>query len=619
MDIIFGYVSYWTIPVIKLLRYLKFNIYYIYISSQGKKRIKLANYLKDNNVYPLPLEHEKKIYPEAHFSLCESDPGEISYKKNKELVSDDQLKKYCPLFSTDSTKQLRLLLQDFIFSQQMKISGKLAIWSEIYKEKKILYISFKFKCFYNPTINNNNKISKIIIPLDFLNLIKVIYNYLLNFKKISKNQNNNLEVRDKNNFTNKKVAFITHKGITYGKKENMLYDKSLYYSDDEKSNLHKKNILHLDYSNYPAPEKDINWVCLNQKKISVFKIYIKTTLSGIKKFYLVRSWSQFLVWLFFIHQYNLYLKYFYRIKDFKNLKLALLDYDILCPKTLILALKKNDIITVAAQERFIHTFYSSYANVIVDNYYSISEYCSEKIKKSKYHVVNNMISTGMYRSKYITLYKNDIPNEVAKAKQKGKKILVILGYAPSSNWFESYISLQASWSSQVTFLEDAIKLSEKIKDVFVVIKYKSFQCPIRNNEYFKKIIDKIDNAENIIISNNYNQSFYSYKLCANADLVVAKSTSLADECLSLGIPVLFYEYTHNMKGIQSDAFNYSPSRLMCYDFEDLYKKSKSILLDEKSSYKSEIINLIKKIYYVKEKGDTKKIIIGHLENTINQA
>lgn len=615
MDIIFGYVSYWTIPIIKILKYLKFKVYYLYITEKEEKKINLANLLKSNNVYPLPLEFEKKISPEADFTICEHDKNEISYSNNVKLASDNLLKKYCLLFSTNNTKELRLLIQDFIATRQMAISGPLAVWSELHKEKKIIYISFKFKCFYNPKIDNY-KISKIIIPLDFFRLIKVSLNKLFNYRKNNKSKIKILETNPESKFINKKVALITHKGITFGKKESMLYEKSLYYSSNKESYLHKKNILHLDYSNYPSPEKDINWVCLNKKKFPVFKVYLKTISAGFKNLYLIKSWPSFLVWLFFIHQYNLYLKYSYKIKDFKDLKLALIDYDILCPKTLILALKRSNITTIATQERFIHTFYSSYANVIVDIYFTASQFCSELIKKSKYFAVKNIIASGMYRSKYISLYKNEIPNEISKAKKEGKKILVILGYAPPENWFESNISLQTNWSSQVTFLEDAIKISEKVKDIFVVIKYKSFKCPIRNNKYFKNILDKIDSSENIIMANNYNQPFYSYKLCSNADLVVAKSTSLADECLSLGIPVLFYEYTHNMKGIQSDAFNYSPSRLMCYDFEELLKKSESILLDEKSSYKNEINNLIKKIYYVKEKDDTKKKIIRHLESLV---
>ena len=131
-----------------------------------------------------------------------------------------------------------------------------------------------------------------------------------------------------------------------------------------------------------------------------------------------------------------------------------------------------------------------------------------------------------------------------------------------------------------------------------------------------KILKKIDVCDNIIISTNYVESFYSYKLCANADLIIAKHTSLADECLSHEIPVLFYEYTHNMKGIISDAFDYSPSGLMCYNFEELLEKSKSLLFDNSSKLKDEIIELSKKIYYVKENGRVKDKIIDNLENLI---
>ena len=74
-----------------------------------------------------------------------------------------------------------------------------------------------------------------------------------------------------------------------------------------------------------------------------------------------------------------------------------------------------------------------------------------------------------------------------------------------------------------------------------------------------KILTKINNCENIIISNNYKESYYSYKLCANADLIIAKHTSIADECLSNEIPVLFHEYTHNMKKLVVVFPNYLSS------------------------------------------------------------
>ena len=611
MDIIFGYVNFWTFPLIKILKYLRFNVYYLFIDFDNEiKKNKLAKKLEINNILPVPFELEKKISSNASFSLCESDPNEVAYNKNETLVSDKILSKYCSLFSVDKIKKLRILVQDIIFFQQIRVSGKLDVWSAIHPKRKILYVSFKFKCFYN--LGNNKNIFKIIIPLDVFNFFIKIIKKNTKVKQETSTQNH----KNINDFMNKKVAFIPHKGISYGEKESKLYEKSLYYSADKNSNFSKNDILHLDYSNYPQPKENICWLSFESITFSKYTVYLKTILFSIRKIYLIRSWSTFLVWIFFIHQYNKYLIYFYKIKKFKNLKLAILDYEILCPKTLVLALQNNNVHTAATQERFIHTFYTSYANLIVDTYFTISEFSAKLIKKSKYHDIKNIIAAGSYRNNLFSDFKNYIPNEIADAKKKGKKIIVLLGYPSANNWFESYTSLQCSWLSQISFLEDAIKLAKSFDNSFLIIKYKSEKCPIRSNPYFKNILKKISECENLILASDYKQSFYAYKLCNNADLVIAKHTSIGDECLIQGIPTLFYEYTHNMKGLQSDAFNYSPSKIMCYDFDELLENSKSLLFNKESNLKSEIIKLKQTIYYVSDTKDIKKNIIAKLENMI---
>ena len=126
----------------------------------------------------------------------------------------------------------------------------------------------------------------------------------------------------------------------------------------------------------------------------------------------------------------------------------------------------------------------------------------------------------------------------------------------------------------------------------------------------------MSNCENIIISKSYEESFYSYKLCANADLVIAKHTSLADECLVNEIPVLFHEYTHNMKKLVMDFPNYISEELICYNFEELYQKSKSILFSNSSKVKEEVKRLNKTIYFVNEKKNIKKKILKSLENQL---
>ena len=237
--------------------------------------------------------------------------------------------------------------------------------------------------------------------------------------------------------------------------------------------------------------------------------------------------------------------------------------------------------------------------------------------KSKYYDVKEVIPVGQYKSDYLPFYKKkNIPEEISNAKKNGKKILVFLGYHSPKYWYDSYVSPLTCWSSQISFLEDVIKFSKSLDNTFIIVRYKGLDWPLKTDDYFKNILEKIDNCKNIIISENFEELHYSYKLCANADLVVAKHSSIADECLSNEIPVLFYDYNHNMVEIKSSSFNYSSSRLMCNNFEDILEKSKSLLFNSSSKLKEEISRLNKKFYYVKEKGNIKNKIIGQLEDLI---
>ena len=181
MHVIIGYVSNWQVPILKLLRYFKLNVYYIYISANtDEKKNKIATKLKTNNIFPLPIELENKILSNAGFAISFLDPDELSYKKNIQLVPEKIIKRYSSLFSIDrkNTKKIRLLIQDFISNRHMYISSCLGIWSAIYSKKKIIYLSFNFKCFYLTDIGHN--VYKIIIPLNLLNYFFKI----VNFKKI---------------------------------------------------------------------------------------------------------------------------------------------------------------------------------------------------------------------------------------------------------------------------------------------------------------------------------------------------------------------------------------------------------------------------------------------------
>ena len=175
------------------------------------------------------------------------------------------------------------MLQDFIFTQQQNISGHLGIWAALYLEKKLIYISFKFKCFYNSDTGNN--IFKIVIPLDVIRYLKILLKKILSklfsvFKNKNKKEKNEiLNEQNWDEISKKIVAFIPHKGLMFATGGRKGFEKTLYYSEDANSSLNKYNILHIDYSNHPNSEKNICWVCLNKIKFSNVLIFLKTLLA----------------------------------------------------------------------------------------------------------------------------------------------------------------------------------------------------------------------------------------------------------------------------------------------------------------------------------------------------
>ena len=619
MHIIFKNVFYWQFFILKLLKFLGFEVFYLNIIANSEvKKNELALKLKKKNILPLPIELEEKFPPKVSYSDFSYDSNEISYKKNLRLSPDKILEQYCDLFylKKENKTKLRLLMQDFVAQMQKSILATLNLWSTLYPQKKILYISFSFKCFYLPSGEKN--MFKVIVPFDFLNFFfkkikTIVFKNKIKTKKIEKK----IFKKQNENFNSKTLAIVTHMGLSYGPEGQVLFDKSLYYSNDKNSVFNKYNILHLDYSNFPTPDVNLNWVYLNQNKFSKLSYISKIFFIAIKKMYLINNFQTFLGWVFFVQQYSIFLKYHESIKKFKNLKIAIIDNDILCPKTLILALERNNIKTVAVQERFITAYCTSYSNVMLDTYYVSSDYMVNIIKNSKYYVVKNIKAIGQYRATYISSYKSEkiIPDEISQAKKEGKKIIIGFGIHCPKNWFQMYNNLLGSWNDQKSFLEDFIKLSQSLDDTFIVLRYKDLSW--MNNEYFKDTFIKLKNCKNLKISDHYNESFYVYKLCANADLVIAKHTSVVDECLANEIPVLVHDYTNKMQKMYSDIKNYLPSELMCHSYQELNEKSKSILFSDSSNLNKIVKELSKKIYYVNEKNNFKKKLFSDLSNQLN--
>ena len=616
-NLIFSEVNIFLSPLLKILKYFNFEVLYLDIKAQSKlKSDELAINLKKFGIIPLSLENEKEISENA-FAIYDSDIYEQTYKTNLKLLNDVQLERLSKIFNIKSkiTKALRLTLQDSIY-QRFQNVALVQLWSNIYKKKKIFFITFSHLFFVKAEVQNNN-LYCIYIPIYLLkNIIQSINLFVISLLKIFiipiKIFKTSKKKKRTNNFKDAKVMYVVHKGLSYGK----LFEKELYYSDDENSLLHKNNILHLDYSNHISSNSNLKWYSTGTTSKIDIKSFIKLLLKFFGNLSLIRNKENFLGLLLIINRYRNFLFFTEILKKFKNIKCAIIDYDILCPKALILSLKSLNIETYAAQERFIYFSCKSFANVLVDNYFAASTYSLDMLKKSKFNDIKKIFPYGQYRSDYLdTFKKTDLPEEIFTAKKENKKIITALGYHCSDTWYESNTTSSTSWTSNKSFIEDMLRISKNLNEIFIVLRYKNLEWT--KLSFFNDLLEQIKKNSNITISNNYNKSFYTYKLCANSDLIIAKHTSVVDECLSKKIPVLIHDYVHNSNNIFAMAFDYGGSEIVCHNYDELLNRSKIFLENKNNETTKKIEKLHKEFYQTEQYGLVRDKIFNHLNKNLN--
>lgn len=598
MNILIETISEKKLFLIRLLNFFFKNIYYLRLESKNKDSLFLK--LKFLNTFPLPVEEFENI-PYDIFKNYDFDPNNLVLKKVNNIYSKKIGKLFLKTISIKSEKKLKLVLKDSIHNF-LYINSFIDVWT--LKKKKLLFISFKFSDLFLIKKNKNLKI--IYLPFDiFGNIFKILIKLLkihLNLIKILLSKIFIKKKYTKKNYSNEPlVALVLHGDIFYGQSVNKaLYKKNLYYSKIYKD-FKKENIMHFGYINKKLSDKTIKYKNVRDNSLSL-KDYFTILKFTLKSICLIRKKSDlYLICLlirslkFFINTKNIFLQY-------PTLKFALIDYDFLCPKEIILSLMSLGIKTAATQERFISSFYKS-QNIILDNYYVASKKINEVIKKNDSILCNNIIPVGLYRADKI----------INKNNKNNKKLIVALGYQTEETFFESQVNIITSWKSSALFLQDIYKLSNEIKNCRIIIRLKNYEG--YKNLFFKIILKKITKKNNIKIDFS-SEPEYSYKICSKADLIIARHTSIADECISRDIPTLFHDYTHNMNGILHAAFNYDNMSLICRDYTELLKKTKDMLDLKNNKLKNKFQNIKKKYYFNNKTLSSKDMILNHLNKEL---
>ena len=516
--------------------------------------------------------------------------GKISgdYNKNSNKCVEDlynkinYLKKLNFFFNNinDIKKKLKIVIYQYFdqlfYSQQQIISW---LESSVYKDDFIINFSVlkpgakniwrksNLKIFFVLNYSNyffNLMVKKLI--LRFSKLLKLLCNKII----LKKNYINN-QISEKNNLDQSDIIFFPHNGtVTFGNPP-----KDHFYSKKIDSPFHPSKIIHLEYDERVDIELEkqkmkkylrVNFINYIKYKpthipwISGIKLIIEILLT-INLFRIKNLGSNLLFYSIVLNLYISFKRSQNFLRYYKNAKIALIGYETLFPKSIALALDSLNIKTIGATERFL-TPYRNDQTFILDTLLSNSKPSSKIIRYSDRFYVNKIFPVGLVRSDHL------FDNVIERKHKYKRRVLVLDTHIAEGSGSEKF-SLALNWKNDIFFRNEILLLAHSNPTIEFIFRGKN--CMWYKNIGHHSVISKVNKLSNVSVDTDYSIDHWkSYHLCTSSDLIIARPTSLAEECVSKGMNVIVYDYGINYKTHISEFFNDNLLReYYCSSFEQL--------------------------------------------------
>jgi hypothetical protein len=255
-----------------------------------------------------------------------------------------------------------------------------------------------------------------------------------------------------------------------------------------------------------------------------------------------------------------YLYYNDAIKEFESIKIALVGHENNFPIALSLALESRGIKTIAIQDRLLTPFFN-FCYYILDTQLTASNVTTSELQnKPDMYYVREYLPMGLIRSD-----KLNKPNS-KETKFKRKKIIVFDHHV--ENNFNYQISQPVlNWSNDLFFRKEIVKLAKDFGNYDFIIRGKNIEWT--TIAYFNDILDQWNNTPNITLDADYSEFYRSYELCNNSDLIIARYTSIADECISKGYDVIIHDYGINYDRLIRNYYPKIPGINFCHSYKEL--------------------------------------------------
>jgi hypothetical protein len=345
------------------------------------------------------------------------------------------------------------------------------------------------------------------------------------------------------------VAF--HQSVGYGK----MFRKIHYFSSNSLSRLHPSKVLNLVLDRQ-QPLTDAgsgeDLVLRDFRRVSTRQNLLASAQFFLSKITDVRSINELLGAIFLARVHYGVRSWQVALLEYPGLKNVIIDYDILFPKTLALALEGRGIRTIALQERGSASFASIYC-AIADTYLLCGGLFTEYGRRNRSIACRRAVDFGAWRTTFLVGAEVPAFEGLSMQTYGERSVLEFSSVIAVLGWFTAE---QDSESSPYLNRSANLKLQDRVKslalafpDAAVVLRLK-----LLNELDRKMVLESFSGTKNIFLCDEYSKMNASYALCKRADVIVSVQTSLADECLAAGKKVVVLDSTHNFKNICTDIY-----------------------------------------------------------------
>jgi hypothetical protein len=369
-----------------------------------------------------------------------------------------------------------------------------------------------------------------------------------------------------------RVAYIPHQGVLYGD----MYIKDQFYSTDRNDPFYPANITHIELvpninraSTKYYTDNGIKFLYWVGVPASVMPS-VKAVLGYILRIYASRLHTVDLdlilktsrsIWMI-----NLAVS---KLQVFHNLKVMLVGYDILFPQWMAVACRIKGIKTIATQERMISAWW--FHPLLFDVYLTIGPESTKRLALDSSAGVAYREIGPVRISKYLEIDPLSMKEQLYRCGGEYEAIVLAMDMHSSVDPVENGRALGNNWRINARFYVDLLRLSEDFPEFIFLLKGKDVN--FTKVDYLRPLSDQMLARKNIKILDN-SSVWTPFVSVAVADIGFARHTSMADEMMALGKPVVF----HDTYGFPSQVFDYG-SEVTMHSYSQFAEAFRAFKLD----------------------------------------